>query len=317
MVKEIDMKLTNNNKIYFEPLSHTYTGPDGEILSGLTGLMAKHSLSPDYSHIPEKVLMAAAEKGTAIHKLLQDYDEGNSLLNEPLIEEYRNAIRDAGLTHIASEYLVSDNEVVATFIDKVYDTGIPNVVDLADVKTTLKVHKRALAWQLGANVVLFERQNPGIKVRNVFCISIDKNTRKLKGLVPITPVSADEVDALISAEREGRIYVDLYEEPSAELVLTDEELSSYVVQASEIASLKDKIKQIEESLKGLDKRVLDYMLEHNLETMEGGGGVFKVKKAYERTSIDTDRLKKMQPGIYEQYKKTTTVAASLTFNPTK
>lgn len=270
------MKLTENKQIYFEPLSHTYIGPDGKIISGLTSLMAKHSLSPDYSHIPEKVLMAAAEKGTAIHKLLQEYDEGNALLNEPLIEEYRDAIRDAGLTHIASEYLVSDNEVVATFIDKVYDTGIPNVVDLADVKTTLKVHKRSLAWQLGANVVLFERQNPGIKVRNVFCISIDKDTRKLRGLVPITPVSTEEVDALLQAEREGRIYIDLHEEPSAELVLTDAELTAYVTQQNEIAKLKEQIKAIEETIKGLDKRVLDYMLENDLETLEGGGGVFKV-----------------------------------------
>lgn len=315
MVKEIDMKLTNNNKIYFEPLSHTYIGPDGKILSGLTGLMAKHSLSPDYSHIPEKVLMAAAEKGTEIHKLLQDYDEGNALLNEPLIEEYRNAIHAAGLTHVASEYLVSDNEIVATFIDKVYDTGIPNVVDLADVKTTLKVHKRSLAWQLGANVVLFERQNPGIKVRNVFCIHIDKDTRKLKGLVPITPVSADEVDALLLAEKEGRVYIDLHEEPSAELILTDAELTAYVTQQSEIARLKEQIKSIENTIKVLDDRVLAYMTENNLETLEGGGGVFKVKKAYERATIDTARLKKIQPGIYEQYKKVTTVAASLTFKP--
>ena len=99
--------------------------------------------------------------------------------------------------------------------------------------------------------------------------------------------------------------------------MTDEELAAYVVQASEIATLKERIKQIEESLKGLDKRVLDYMLENNLETMEGGGGVFKIKKSYERSSVDTERLKKMQPGIYEQYKKTTTVAASVTFKPNK
>ena len=310
------MKLTENNQIWFDATSHTYLLGD-KILTGLTSLMAKHSLSPDYSHIPEKVLMAAAEKGTAIHKLLQEYDEGNALLNEPLIEEYRDAIHDAGLTHIASEYLVSDNEVVATFIDKVYDTGIPGVVDLADVKTTLKVHKRSLAWQLGANVVLFERQNPGIKVRNVFCISIDKDTRKLKGLVPITPVSAEEVDALLQAEKEGRIYIDLYEEPSAELVLTDEELTAYVTQQAEIARLKEQINGIEETLKGLDARVLAYMTENNLETLEGGGGVFKVKKAYERASVDVERMKRTNPGLYEMYKKTTMVSASLSFKPNK
>ena len=310
------MKLTENNQIWFDATSHTYLLGD-KILSGLTSLMAKHSLSPDYSHIPEKVLMAAAEKGTAIHKLLQEYDEGNALLNEPLIEEYRDAINAAGLKHIASEYLVSDNEIVATFIDKVYDTGIPNVVDLADVKTTVKVHQRSLSWQLGVGAVLFERQNPGIKVRNVFCISIDKDTRKLRGLVPITPVSAEEVDALLQAEREGRIYIDLHEEPSAELILTDEELTAYVTQQAEISRLKEQIKSIEETLKGLDARVLQYMTENNLEQMEGGGGVFKVKKAYERASVDVERMKRTNPGLYEMYKKTTMVSASLSFKPNK
>ncbi len=310
------MELQSNNRIWFDATSHTYLLGD-KILSGLTSLMAKHSLSPDYSHIPEKVLMAAAEKGTAIHKLLQEYDEGNALLNEPLIEEYRNAIRDAGLTHIASEYLVSDNEVVATFIDKVYDTGIPGVVDLADVKTTLKVHKRALAWQLGANGVLFERQNPGIKVRNVFCIHINKDERKLKGLVPITPVSAEEVDALLLAEKEGRIYIDQYEEPSAELVLTDAELTAYVTQQNEIARLKEQIKGIEETLKGLDARVRDYMLSAGIDKLEGGGGVFTLKKAYTRTTIDTERFRRMQPGLFEQYSKTSTVQASVSFKINK
>ena len=310
------MQLQENKSIFFDSTSHTYLC-NGKMLMGLTGLMQKHSLGADYSGIPERVLAAAAEKGSQVHRLLQEYDEGNALLNEPLIEEYRNAIRDAGLTHIASEYLVSDNEVVATFIDKVYDTGIPGVVDLADVKTTLKVHKRALAWQLGANVVLFERQNPGIKVRNVFCIHIDKDTRKLRGLVPITPVSVEEVDALLLAEKEGRIYIDQHEEPSAELVLTDAELTAYVTQQAEIARLKEQIKGIEETLKGLDKRVLDYMLENDLVTIPGGGGEFRLKRAYERTTIDTERFRRMQPGLFEQYSKTSIVQASVSFKPNK
>ena len=311
------MELASNERVFFDPAAHLYLLDGEKLLTGLTTLMSKHHLSPDYSNIPEKVLMAAAEKGTAIHKLLQDYDEGNALLNEPLVEEYRDAIHEAGLKHLASEYMVSDNEIVATFIDKVFDTGIPNVVDLADVKTTIKVHKRSLAWQLGAGIVLFERQNPGIKVRNVFCIHIDKDTRKLRGLIPITPVSETEVDELLSCERSGQIFLDCHEEASAELILTDEELTAYVTQQNEIARLKEQIKSIEETLKGLDKRVLDYMLEHNLETLEGGGGVFKVKKAYERASVDVERMKKTNPGLYEMYKKTSTVAPSISFKPNK
>jgi len=305
------MELIKNTQVYFEPLSHTYLCGEKELI-GVTTLMSKHGLSPDYSGIPAATLRKAAEEGTAIHREIQDYDNGLSVLRTPLIEEYTALCAEKGLKFVASEYLVSDDNLVASSIDCVYEAG-KDLVDLVDIKTTTKPHLRPLAWQLGIYKVLFERQNPGKKVRDCYCLHIDRKEKKIKGLIPIDVVTEAEVDGLINAEANGQIYIDEYEEPSAELVLTDAELTAYVVQASEIAELKDRIKKIEESLKGLDKRVLDYMLEHNLETMEGGGGVFKVKKAYERTSIDTERLKKMQPGIYEQYKKTSTVAASLSF----
>ena len=313
------MELQNNTRVYFEPLSHTYLLDGGKQLIGVTELMKKHGLGADYSGIPEKVLNKAAEEGTALHKEIEDYDNGLSVLRTPLIEEYAKLCAQTGLIFAASEYLVSDNEIVASSIDGVY--GLKNrnrnnnEVVLIDYKSTQKVHTRPLQFQLGIYKVLFERQNPDLIVTATYCLHIDKKLRTIKGLVPIEPVSEAEVDALLQAEREGRIYVDLHEEPSAELVLTDAELTAYVTQQNEIARLKEQIKAIEETIKGLDARVLAYMLENNLEQMEGGGGVFKVKKAYERATVDVPRLKKCQPGLYEQYKKVTMVAASLTFKP--
>ena len=305
------MELQENKKVFFDPVSHTYLLGD-KMLIGVTSLMAKHGLSPDYSGIPKATLMKAAEEGTAVHREIQDYDNGLSVLRTPLIEEYIKLCQENGLNFVHSEYLISDDELVASSIDCVYE-GKKGVV-LVDIKTTTKPHIRPLQFQLGIYKVLFERQT-GIKVAECYCLHIDRKERTIKGLVPIEPVSEAEVDALLLAEKEGRIYIDQHEEPSAELVLTDEELTAYVTQQAEIARLKEQIKGIEETLKGLDARVLAYMTENNLETLDGGGGVFKVKKAYERATIDTARLKKMQPGIYDQYKKVTTVAASLTFKP--
>lgn len=312
------MELQNNNKVFFDPISHTYLMGD-KVLIGVTSLMKKHGLSPDYSGIPEATLAKAAAEGTAIHKEIEDYDNGVSVLRTPLIEEYIATCQEHGLIFIRNEFPVSDYELVASSIDGVYGlkNGKENEVVLIDYKATSKVHTRSLAWQLGIYRVLFERQTTGLKVVACYCLHIDKKERTIKGLVPIEPVSEAEVEALLQAEREGRIYIDLHEEPSAELVLTDAELTAYVTQQAEISRLKEQIKSIEETLKCMDKRVLDYMLENNLESLEGGGGVFKVKKAYERASIDTARLKKMQPGIYEQYKKVTTVATSLSFTQNK
>lgn len=312
------MELRNNDKVFFDPISHTYLMGD-KVLIGVTSLMKKHGLSPDYSGIPEATLAKAAAEGTAIHKEIEDYDNGLSVLRTPLIEEYIATCEEHGLKFIRNEFLVSDDELVASSIDGVY--GLKNrpinEVVLIDYKATSKVHIRSLQWQLGIYRVLFERNTMGLNVVACYCLHIDKKERTIKGLIPIEPVTEAEVDALLQAEREGRIYIDLHEEPSAEIVLTDAELTAYVTQQNEIARLKEQIKAIEETLKGLDARVLAYMTENNLEQMEGGGGVFKVKKAYERTAIDTERLKKMQPGIYEQYKKTTTVQASLSFKQNK
>ena len=261
----------------------------------------------------------AAEEGTALHKEIEDYDNGLSVLRTPLIEEYARICHENGLIFVQNEYLVSDNESVASSIDGVY--GLKNrnrknnEVVLVDYKATLKLHTRALMYQLGIYKVLFERQNPKLKVVACYCLHLDKKTKSIKGLVPIEPVSEAEVDELLLAEKEGRIYIDQHEEPSAELVLTDEELTAYVTQAKEVARLKEQVKKIEEGLKALDKKVLDYMTEHGLESLEGGGGVFKVKKAYERTQIDGAKLQKMSPGLFELCKKTVNVSASITFKP--
>ena len=214
------MELKENKNVFFEPVSHSYTNADGKLLMGLTSLMHKHGLGADYKNIPDAILKKAAEKGTAVHEYLQEYDEGGLVPTSDLLDDYKKL----NLHHVASEYLVSDNELVATSIDKVYEVG-KNLVDLADIKTTQKVHRRALQWQLGVGKALFEAQNPGIKVRSCFCLWADKEFLKLKEVIPIEPVSQEEVDALLDCEKNGLIYIDEHNVPEASLVLTDNEIA--------------------------------------------------------------------------------------------
>jgi len=307
------MELINNNGILFDKTSHSYLLLSQQrLLIGLTSLMAKHNLGADYSGIPEKKLKEAAAKGTAIHEYLQQIDEGEAVFVDDLGDEYLKAIHEKGLKHICSEYLVSDNEAVATFIDKVYDTGEPGLVDLADVKTTYDYHRRSLEWQLGVNIVLFERQNPGLKVRNVFCIHIDKKTRKLKALIPVAPVSEKEVDALLDCERKGQLYVDSEQTKGAELILSDTELATYASSYDKVIEFKEKLKKAEEVLKEFDGRILKYLQDNNLEEMKGPGGItFKVKKAYQTTRVDSNALKTKYPAIYAKVTKQSTTSASL------
>ena len=122
------MRLRKNKEVAFNEWLHVYTASDGHTLIGATELMKRHGLSPDYGGISKDVLEKAAARGTAIHQLLQDYDDGKAVIEDENLKAYKTL----GLKVHCSEYLVSDNEIVATFIDKVLDD-----CSLADVKSCL------------------------------------------------------------------------------------------------------------------------------------------------------------------------------------
>ena len=113
------MRLIENTQVFFESQSHTYTNQAGDLLNGLTSLMAKHNLGADYNGIPDATLKKAAEKGSAVHSYLQRYDEGELVPTSDLLDDYKAQ----HFKHLRSEFLVSDNEIVATFLDKVYEAG--------------------------------------------------------------------------------------------------------------------------------------------------------------------------------------------------
>ena len=306
------MELTRNNRLFFESISHTYL-LDDKVLIGVTSLMKKHNLSVDYSKIKKETLEQAAEIGTAIHREIEAFDNGESVIMNDLLAEYKKL----GLEHVASEYLVTDNELVASGIDGVYKGHGENTVILVDYKTTTKVHTRALEWQLGLYRVLFERQNPGITVEECFCLHIDKYKRKILGFIHIDPVSEQEVDALLDCERKGEIYHDSVEQEIAPF-MEGVNLAQYIEDYRHIQEMKAAVKSLETRLKEIDAQILDYMVENGINEMQAGDdGVFKVKKEYVKTIFDAERLKKDLPETYTRFTKTSVVSASLMFKKSK
>lgn len=303
------INLTKNTNVFFDELSHSYINQNGELLVGVTSLMRKYGLGADYSGIPESTLQKAAEEGTNLHREIESYELGDAVLESPLITQYKAL----GLKCAAVEYLVSDDSTVASFIDGVYEGSKKDSVILVDFKSTAKIHKQALESQLSIYQVLFERQNPLISVEGLYVLHIDKKARKINGLFPVKFLGAEWVDELLACEKEGRIFIDPRETPEAGLVLSEEEISDVVAKAAKVDELKAAVKEMEAALGAYYDRVRDYMLEHDLEELATDGGAFKLKKAYERTSIDTAAVKRYAPELYVKCSKTSTVAASVTF----
>jgi len=299
--------LNKNERVFFEPVTHTYLLDGKTLLPGVTELMKKHGLQPDYSAVRQDVLDNAAALGSELHKEIEDYDNGVTVLRTELLDDYKAL----GLKFIANEYLVSDNETVASFIDGVYEGKWPSEVILVDYKFTSKVHTRSLQWQLSIYKVLFERQNPSLAVKELYCLHGDKKRRRIDALIPIEFLGYDKVDALLEAEREGRIYTDECTDVSA--VISEEEIQDYAAGIAAIKSAESAIAEIKERMKPQEARILAYMQEHRLEKLPGCGGVFSFKKGYERTTVDAAKLREQYPSIAEKLSKTTYVNPSISF----
>ena len=294
------MRLRKNKEVAFNEWLHVYTASDGHTLIGVTELMKRHGLSPDYGGISKDVLEKAAARGTAIHQLLQDYDDGKAVIEDENLKAYKAL----GLKVHCSEYLVSDNEIVATFIDKVLDD-----CSLADVKTTSSVHRRPLEWQLSIGAYLFELQNPGKKVPHLYCIHVRDGKAKL---IEVSRIPNDAVERLLECERCGVVYSDNPVPADAALAL-EEQAVVLAEQLDQIARLKLAIKETEQASAELQQRLYDYMTENNLDEMACELGTFVRKSPYTKKSLDSARLKKEKPELYEQYLKESEVKGSITF----
>ena len=60
--------------IRFDEKTHQYFLNDKELI-GVTRLMRKHGLAPDYTAVRSDVLNAAAERGTLIHEEIEEYNK--------------------------------------------------------------------------------------------------------------------------------------------------------------------------------------------------------------------------------------------------
>lgn len=294
------MRLRKNKEVAFNEWLHVYTASDGHTLIGVTELMKRHGLSPDYGGISKDVLEKAAARGTAIHQLLQDYDDGKAVIEDENLKAYKAL----GLKVHCSEYLVSDNEIVATFIDKVLDD-----CSLADVKSTSTVHRRPLEWQLSIGAYLFELQNPGKKVPHLYCIHVRDGKAKQ---IEVSRIPNDAVERLLECERCGVVYSDNPVPADAALAL-EEQAVVLAEQLDQIARLKLAIKETEQASAELQQRLYDYMAENNLDEMACELGTFVRKAPYTKKSLDSARLKKEKPELYEQYLKESEVKGSITF----
>ena len=292
--------LNQNTRVSFEDITHSYLLDNEVYLMGVTSLMKKHGLAPNYEGIPAEVLQKAAERGSKVHQDIEDYCNGKTVA---MTKELK-AFIGCGVKAIANEYLVSDNEIVASSIDIVADAG-EGKVNLIDIKTTSTLHLEPLSWQLSIYDFLFRLQNPDIDIAGLYGLHIKAGKAIL---VPVPRKPDEEIIDLLFCEREDLPFMPKAKELPAE---TKEMLTTLEDVTAQITLIKTSLKEAEDIKKGIEQMIIAEMESKALKTLENGPIKVTYIAPYTREGVDAKRLQEAMPEIYDRYKKVTNIGASV------
>ena len=298
------------SSVVFDSEHHTYT-LDGQQLSGVTPIV--HWLFPDtYKGIPQSVLNAAADYGSAVHLKCEMYDS-LGICNDDVVASYKNLIDASGLNVACSEYLVSDEQHIASCIDKVFDND-----DLGDIKTTSKVHEKNVQVQLSIYAYLYELQT-GRQAGKLWLIWLPKPQYGSPMVKELPRIPAEVCKYVVEVYAEGgdvtcaMAAIAPYLVPDKEKRVEGEIPEQWQEVVHELIMIKKQLDVLGEREKEIKTRILAAMEANGEDKWSSDLIQFSRRGESERESIDAKALKANEPSIYESYKKVAKVAASLTY----
>ena len=308
----MEKKQLVSSPVLFNEDGHTYT-LNGHTLQGVTPIIAW--LFPEtYKGIPESVLNQAAEYGTLIHKKCELADS-MGIVDDPVVSDYMEVMQQKGLKVMLSEYLVSDEQNIASCIDKVTEN-----YDLCDLKTTSKVHIPNVTMQLSIYAWLFEMQNPGIKAGELYCVWLPKPQYGQADIIWLKRVPSEICAEIV------QIYLNSPDDLlNARAILaqtgfeferqkqTGDVPEAFSDLMDELITISETKKQLEEREKVIKEIILSQMQKDGAD--KWGNDLIQItrKAAYERVSIDSKLLKEKHPEIYKACSKITKYSESLTY----
>lgn len=299
----------NDSNVIFNEEDHTYTTLDGKELSGITGMLQRQLFPDEFQGIPKRILDAAADYGTAVHKSCEDFDFQWINDGTQEVSDYISLCAENNLTHELSEYTVSDNEHWASRIDKVYRVN-DNTFSLADIKTygimtDEKLEK--VRWQLSIYQYLFLLQNPKAKVDKLFVIHLRNKQKKdgsfdhIANIIFLNPIPSELIKELLDADLNGEQFENPYAIP--------EEIKSEEEHIRELILTKA---NVEEELNRIKSSILEKMEAGNIRTWLTDTMRLTRKLPTTRSSLNLTLLKQEHPEInFDSYMKESQVSGSL------
>jgi hypothetical protein len=292
----------NQSSVVFQADGHRYLLGE-QPLTSVTTLLKQKIFTDMYGNIPQEILDKAAEHGTMVHEACELIDDLGVESTIPEAISYKT-IRDSHpeLEYVCSEYLVSDNTILAGSIDKVFKVG-DNEYVLADIKNTSELKEEYVTWQTSIYAHLFELQNPHAKVVGLYAIWLKNENYKF---LPLQRIPQEHIDALIEAYTNN---TDFAKPNLCPIVLADDAIRQVVSMLQQRSLRDEEEKSYTEFANGFLKQMEDY----GVKSFDCWGFKSTYTPPTESETFDAKRFKAEHPDLYAQYVKKTKRKASIRF----
>lgn len=287
--------------VVFDEVEHRYW-LNGKELHGITSTLIKRAFPDKYKEVDPEVLANAARKGKELHAEIEYHDNFGGESEDVRVAAYDRLKLDNGLTTIANEYTVSDEDRYASQIDIVLE-GIGGEICLADIKTTFNLDKESTAMQLSIYKRFFEMQNPDLKVARIYVIWLPNRDHTIAEIVEL-PVVADEVlDELFNADAEDKPF---------EISKTYGDLPAKVYDVQQyLYDLEMEVKAKTEELKAIKEGLCSLMIERGVKSFSTQVLKMTAVTPKPRETFDTKRFAAEHPELYKEYVKIGNVTPSI------
>lgn len=324
-------KVLKQSAVVFNDHEHTYRLGD-KVLKGVTPIV-KWMFPETYTDIPQSVLMNAAEYGSLIHAKCEMADRVGFVDQdcEPVLQ-YEELKKLYGLNVFDNEYLVNLGDKIASSIDVVCYDEKEDVWPLGDIKTTSKIHIANVTLQLSIYAYLFEWCNPGKKAGTLMVIWLPKPQYGQPTIMPLRRIPAEVCKVLIDGFLSGddyQQYRNKYYEELGTAPINEDTTAVAKVDGNEhlptnfeeieksLINFETNIKMLQEKQKKMKEELLRLMQQNDVKKWQTERIRIIRKAGSTRTSVDSAKLKKNYPDVFDKCKKTSTTAESITIEVLK